>query len=550
MSKHRRWVRAFAGLAVGVWATVAAAQSTASGTVAKIENEYADLMDAAGTLSLLESRPDRDASYDGFDAGHWQKKRDKALARVQQSLAKVRTEGLSAGDIRAIEVMRRHVADLASADSLAPTAQCAAAASKKLDYDALTRSLYACFDELGNRIRFENETLTRVDALDLLARIEEPERRKALFDAFRPLWSSVNGANEPDSPYRRMIRLAAQEARRSGSEVDVAARTLGVATSDIEQWLAQILETWRQVSGEERVEPWDYRYVGGAVERELSLQMSRDQMMQVNERFLGDLGGDPKQWGTIYDLEPRPGKAPLAYTDFVNRGRLVDGHWRSTTPRVSGSYEHVRLGSLNEFVHENGHVVHMVALRTRPAFMDLGDAVFYEAFADVPSWNTYEPAWQRKYLGKSASEAASLRGLYSNVMLDVAWALFELRMLRDPAGDPNAVWTDITQQYLRVKPHPELAWWAVRVQLVDSPGYMVNYGLGAVLTADLRRHIVDRIGPFTTGNARWFEWLSQHLLHTGEEKDTGVLLREFLGRPTSPAALVDELGRLGAKKND
>ena len=47
----------------------------------------------------------------------------------------------------------------------------------------------------------------------------------------------------------------------------------------------------------------------------------------------------------------------------------------------------------------------------------------------------------------------------------------------------------ITQRYLHVKPHPELAWWAVRVQLVDKPGYMVNYGLGAVITADIRQRI-------------------------------------------------------------
>ena len=49
---------------------------------------------------------------------------------------------------------------------------------------------------------------------------------------------------------------------------------------------------------------------------------------------------------------------------------------------------------------------------------------------------------------------------------------------RSREADPNAVWTDITSRYLHVIPHPELAWWAVRVQLVDKPGYMVNYGLG------------------------------------------------------------------------
>jgi len=74
-------------------------------------------------------------------------------------------------------------------------------------------------------------------------------------------------------------------------------------------------------------------------------------------------------------------------------------------------------------------------------------------------------------------------------MLDVAWALFEARMLRNPALDPNAVWTQITHRYLHIVPHPELSWWAVRGQLVHLPGYMVNYGLGAVLTADLREHV-------------------------------------------------------------
>ena len=67
-------------------------------------------------------------------------------------------------------------------------------------------------------------------------------------------------------------------------------------------------------------------------------------------------------------------------------------------------------------------------------------------------------------------------------MLDVVWALFDLRMLRNPDADPNLVWAEITSRYLHIKPHPRLAWWAVRVQLVHKPGYMVNYGLGAVIT--------------------------------------------------------------------
>jgi Zn-dependent M32 family carboxypeptidase len=83
-----------------------------------------------------------------------------------------------------------------------------------------------------------------------------------------------------------------------------------------------------------------------------------------------------------------------------------------------------------------------------------------------------------------------------------------------------------------------LAWWAVRVQLVDLPGYMVNYGLGAVLTAELRALLQRKIGAFDTGNPRWYSWLSQNLLRFGSERDTPALLKEALGRPVSPDALL------------
>ena len=196
-------------------------------------------------------------------------------------------------------------------------------------------------------------------------------------------------------------------------------------------------------------------------------------------------------------------------------------------------------------MHENGHVVQLMGIRTRPAFMDWGDTLYVEAFADVVSWNTYDPSWQRKYLGRSAPENVSLRSLYSSVMLDVAWALFELRMLRDPASDPNAVWTEITSRYLHIVPHPELPWWAVRVQLVSSPGYMVNYGLGAVLTADLRERIAAQLGRFETGDPRWYGWVTPRLLQFGTARETAAVLRDFLGRPVSPDALIADIRRIG-----
>ena len=523
-----------------------AARAAVPRTLREIEEAYADFNDALGAVSLIDSDP---ASYTQGYAGRsrdgWQQLYVERRTQLEQSLQGARAS--SAEDKRAIGLMRADVSDSSPTPrSLAPTGHCRDAARQDLPLKPLQEALYDCFAELANSLRFEQGTVTRVAAFDLLARLAEPERRKALFMSFTPLWQALVGDDTAASPYRRMIRMAAAQAKRSASPVDAAAHTIGVSSAETERWLERILDTWRQVSGEGEIEPWDYRFAAGAAERELGEGIARAALEPLNQRYYLDLGLDLAKSQVIYDLDPRPGKAPLAYTDYVRRGRMVDDHWQPTIVRVSANYVRGGLGVLHELLHENGHAAHMLALRTRPAFMDLGDAIFYEAFADVPAWSVYEPAWQQKYLGRSVSASVSLRGLYAEVVLDVAWALFDLRMLRNPAADPNRVWTDITQRYLHVRPHPELAWWAVRVQLVDTPGYMVNYGLGAVITADIRQRIARQLGPFDTGEARWYGWLSQRLLTSGEEHPTAQLLQQFLGRPVSPAALLGELERLAA----
>jgi hypothetical protein len=530
-----------AGLVLG------GAASARAASLAEIEGAYADFNDAAGAISLIESGL-RD-SYEGRTRGEWERLQENARKQIVEGMAGLPAGGLAGDDARAVEIMRRSMADFEEAGSLAPSGKCADAQRKDIEYSAMREALYGCFGALSNSLDFAGEKVTRVGALDLLTRMDDPKRRKELFLKFVPLWTAINGKSERDSPYRRLIAIAAERARTEGSEIDAAAKTIGASTAEVEKWLVQILDAWRQASGDKMMEPWDYRYVGGATERELGDAIAREQMQPLNERYYRDLGANLAAWNVIYDLDPREGKAPLAYTDYVSRGRWRDGQWTATRVRVSGNYAHGGLGLINELVHESGHVVHMMALQTRPAFMDLGDALFYEAFADVPSWSTYEPAWQQKYLGRSSAEDSSLRGLYSSVMLDVAWALFELRMLQGPKQDPNVVWTDITSRYLHIIPHPELSWWLVRVQLVHLPGYMVNYGLGAVVTADLRQRIVEKLGPFATGDERWFPWLSQHLLSSGQTHETAVLLRDFLGRPVSPQALLTEIGRIKKKKN-
>ena len=103
---------------------------------------------------------------------------------------------------------------------------------------------------------------------------------------------------------------------------------IGVTTTDVERWLVQVLEAWRDANPADPIEPWDFRYVNGVANRELQARIPAAALLPVNQRFYRDLGADLAQLGVVFDLESRPDKSPLAYTDFLVRGRMVQGEWQ------------------------------------------------------------------------------------------------------------------------------------------------------------------------------------------------------------------------------
>lgn len=533
--------------AAALVATLALPPLATAATLTEAESLYGDWLDATYALATVQAGPS--ATVDGRDEASWRAVRDARAAELARRLPALRGVRLAPTERAALAAIAKGLADAPSTPAAAAPgaseAHCHTAADATLDREALSRALYACFEHYGNHLEFEDRTIARTTALELLQELDSSARRRAVFTAFAPLWAALVPGDGAPSPYRRLVTLAAAEnLARGRSPIDDAARTVGASEREVESWLVAVLERWRIATEGPAVEPWDYWYAHTAASRTLDAQIGADRILGLTRRYYLDLGADLDALGVQHDLAVRPGKAPLAYADFVRIGRRVDGGWRPAIARVSANVERGGLFVLNEIVHEDGHAVHMAAVRTRPAYFDLGDNLFVEAFADVTSWSVAEPAWQRRYLGQAAPERGSLEALYANVMLDVAWGLFELRMLHAPDGDPNAVWNEITSRYLHVRPHPELPWWALRVQLVDLPGYMINYGLGAVLTADLRERTRAAIGRFDAGNPRWYAWTSRALLRYGNSLPTPALLQRFLGRPVSTAALLAELDRI------
>jgi hypothetical protein len=334
---------------------------------------------------------------------------------------------------------------------------------------------------------------------------------------------------------------------RGGADPPAAeqARLSAVPPDSLERWLLQILTVWRESNADSLVEPWDWYYETGRTSRVVSPRISRRRLAALNAAVYRSLGADIATLGVQYDLDPRQGKSPVAYCAFGRRPRFINGAWSPGEPWVFATYRDGGLDNLNELLHETGHAIHIAAIRTRPAFADWPDSdPFTEAVAEFVALDAYEPAWQQHWLGDSVPLADGLRSRYGGIVLDVAWALFEMRMLRDPSADPNQVWTALTRDYLRIRAHRELSWWAMRGQLVDAPGYMMNYAAGSILIAAIRARTRALHGPFMAGDSTWYGWVAPRLFRFGLERPTRRVVEDFLGAPVSPAALLDDMRRM------
>jgi hypothetical protein len=475
--------------------------------------------------------------------------------RVASSLAAVDSSRLGRNDARALGLMRRTLsrelgpvvqpAAAPPASAAAPDCDYNASAIAAKGLDSLRSRLYACYGWAQSHVSVQGETLDRLSVLGALGRSESPTTRRTLFLSLEPVWRSINRDNGPESPYRRLI---AGEVKLSGHGTGPAAeqaRASGVPPDSLEPWLLRVLQTWRQVTPDSLIEPWDWFYHAGLTSRRLSPRISPERLTELNREVYHSLGADVGSLGVRYDLEPREGKTPVAYSTFGRRPRFLNGRWRAGEPWVFATYRTGGLDNLNELLHETGHAVHIAAIRTRPAFSDWPDSdPFTEAVADFVALDVYEPAWQQRWLGDSVPLADGLRSRYGGIVLDVAWALFEVRMLREPGADPNQVWTALTRDYLRIRPHPELSWWAMRGQLVDAPGYMMNYAAGSILIAAIRERTRRVHGAFVTGDSTWYAWVAPRLYRFGLERPTREVIEDFLGGPVSPAALLADMRRM------
>jgi hypothetical protein len=398
-------------------------------------------------------------------------------------------------------------------------------------------------------LRVGDEVMDRLTVTARLAREPDPAERRRLFLAMEPAWQTLNADDGEASPYRRLLRSSAERWARDGSPIDANAAALGITPSEVEPTMRRLLASFRSVAlGGGLVEPWDYRFVVGALARRLDDWIPLDRLRPINDAHLRSIGADPATLRVHYDIVPRAGRPviPTAFTVTADIARrLDDGRWRAATPWVFATYAEGGIGNLEELLHESGHALHYAAIRTRPAHFAWPpeQTAFVEAIADVVGWTTHEPAFLGAQLGIDVSVRDSVVARYGNVVLDAAWTLFEVELHRHPERSPNEVWAGIAERDLGVRGHPEWAWWAMRGQLIDGPGYLANYALGAVMVAAVRARIRELRGDWATGDPGWYDFVSARLLHSGGAASARELLAAFLGGPLTAGPLLDDVAR-------
>lgn len=528
----------------------------------RIEGAYQAYLEAWGTWMVRHH-----AGAHGEADEHLAQALIAARANLSKHLRALGSRALSTDDAAALQTVRSCLPDLdawaAPLDGLAfGDGEDPSEARPQQDPDAgsrqgeealatLRRATFEAWGDAMANLDVHGERLDRLTVMARLAREPDEAQRRALFLSMEPAWRSLNGDDGPSSPYRRLLGTSAARWAHEGSPIDGNAAALGIEPASVEPTLRRVLAAYRRLAlGESLVEPWNYRYLLGGLARRLDPLVPIERLREINDAHLASIGADVVELRIQYDITPRAGRPviPTAFTvteDVAQRG--PDGSWSPAIPWVFATYAEGGIGNLEELLHESGHALHYAAIRTRPAQFSWppDQTAFVEAVADVVGWSTHEPAFLDHHLGATVTARESAIARFMGVALDGAHTLFEIELHRHPDRSPNAVWAEIAERDLGVRGHAEWAWWAVRGQLIDGPGYLANYALGAIMVAAVRARIQATRGDWSTGDPGWYAYVSDVLLRYGGERSPRDLLRGLLGGGLTAEALVTEIEGAG-----
>ena len=448
------------------------------------------------------------------------------------------TDAVADDDARALGAMRAGIETAFGPDAELPVAppieraSCDDAAAWAAAIEAggtpLRERLEGCYGTLADDLEVDGERLARPQILGRLGdRAGRGEAATPVPGASsrcggRSMATVADRRAGRDIGHRRTRRCSAESRARWARRRLPHRRqraALGLAEGDVERWAVAALEAWRdavddpaRARGEPAVEPWDWWWRAGEADRAVrghAPARARDRRQPPVVRRPGRrlrcagrdvrhdaAAGPADRLGRVHDV--RRATAPPAST----------APGRPGAPVVLATYVDGGLGDLAELVHEGGHAcphrgdpdaarLRRLARLGRAHRGAGGGRRARRRRARLAG--PLDPRGGARCRTRPRSAAATPRS-----MLDTAWALFEIRLHAEPDRTPERGLDRDHVDYLGIAPHPEWSWWAMRGQLVQEPGYMANYSVGAVLAADLRAAIRAARGDWTGGDPGWY----------------------------------------------
>ncbi|HSE51962.1 MAG TPA: hypothetical protein VLB00_07215, partial [Gemmatimonadales bacterium] len=318
------------GALLGLAPSLAMAQSSIpAGPLARVESAWLDLINVHDELKMTRSMG-MTISPRGNSVSTLESRLRRARKIFTDLAATIRQEVLDSADLSAFGVLGERFSALGDPEPPPLPEQAAAVncssgwqvpSATRDTLSALTAHVFECYGRAAQHLSVDGETLDRLTILGLLGRTDDSVRRRRLFMGLQPVWQSVNGDDSPGSPYRQMVALRVRS--WEGSTPMVArARELGVGPDTLEEGLVRILDAWRATLPDTLFEPWDFYYYSGEASRLLSPLVPKDSLLAINRRFYRALGADPVALEVRYDIEPRVGKYPIAFSDIARRNPM------------------------------------------------------------------------------------------------------------------------------------------------------------------------------------------------------------------------------------
>ena len=295
-----------------------------------------------------------------------------------------------------------------------------------------------------------------------------------------PVWRAVDGDGGLTSPYPRLVAASAERWARDGSTIEANAAVLGIAARRVRA------DAPRDPGDGRRSSPTRPAPPGGASSHGTTATWSARRSAGSGRPSRSNGCGRSTTRTSARSARTRTISRSATTSAAPRTGRSSRWRSRPADGRGHGSSRPTReggLGNLAELIHESGHALHYAAIRTRPAFTEppTDTPRSSRPIARAARWDVQSPRSRpppRLARGAAPGGARSIRRRAARCVLGA---------LRDRAAPARrgGVRTTCGPRWSRtasgIEPHPEWSWWAVRGQLIDSPGYLANYVLAAIV---------------------------------------------------------------------